>query len=113
MGGPSRMTAKLSIQGRKGDHREGTVSPRCGRRGSGLAGARTLRTDRPRGVLPREGRLDQGGQEGLPDVRRTRRVPRVRLDERRALRNLGRALRARAAEAEEARGLRRYADSGG
>src|SRR4051812_26361999 len=106
------MTA-MSTQGRKGEYREGTVSPRRGRRGSGLAGACLVRADRPGGVLPRKGRLDQGGQEGLPDVRRTRRVPRVRLDERRALRNLGRALRARAAEAEEARGLRRYADSGG
>ena len=30
-----------------------------------MAGALALRTDRPRGVLPREGRVDPGGQEGL------------------------------------------------
>ena len=64
-----------------------------------------MRSDRSGGVLPREGRVDPGGQEGLPHLRRARRVPRVRADERRALRHLGRSLRARAPQAEEARRL--------
>ena len=34
-----------------------------------MAGARTVRPDRPRGVLPGKGGIDQGGQEGLPDLR--------------------------------------------
>src|SRR4051794_22696012 len=55
--------------GRKGENREGTVSPRRGRRGCGMAGACAVRSDGPRGVLPREGRLDEGGQEGLPHLR--------------------------------------------
>ena len=67
-----------------------------------------MRADRPRGVLPREGRLHQGGQEGLPDLRRPRRLPRVRADERRAVRHLGRSLRARAPQAEEARRLQTH-----
>ncbi|CAA9290448.1 MAG: Transcription_WhiB, partial [uncultured Friedmanniella sp.] len=70
-----------------------------------LAGARAVRPDRPGGVLPREGRLHPRGQEGLPLLRRPRRVPRVRAAERRALRDLGRAQRAGAAQAQEARGL--------
>src|SRR5690606_23623527 len=82
-----------------------TVSPRFRRRGDGLAGPCAVRTDRPRGVLPREGGIDQGGQEGLPDVRRTRRLPGLRAAERRALRHLGRSLRARAPQAQEARRL--------
>ena len=67
-----------------------------------MAGARAVRSDRPGGVLPREGWLHPGGQEGLPDLRRTPGLPGVRPGERRALRHLGRALRARAPQAEEA-----------
>ena len=67
-----------------------------------MAGARSLRSDRSGGLLPREGRLHQGGQEGLPDLRRTPGLPGVRPGERRALRHLGRALGARAPQAEEA-----------
>src|SRR3954468_14835419 len=90
----------------EGEDYAGAVSARtrCGR--TGLAGERTLRPDRSRGILPGEGWLHPGGQARLPDVRRPRGLPRVRLDERRALRHLGRALRARAPQAQEARRLR-------
>ena len=70
-----------------------------------VAGACAVRADRPRGVLPREGRFHEGGQEGLPHLRGPDRVPGVRTDERRAVRHLGRSLRAGAPQAEEARRL--------
>ena len=82
-------------------HRWATSTRRRGR----LAGAGAVRPDRPGGVLPREGRLDPGGEEGLPRLRRARRVPGVRAGQRRAVRHLGRAVRARASPAEEERGL--------
>ena len=44
----------------------------------GWAGARSVRSDRPGGLLPGEGWLHPGGQEGLPDLRRTPGVPGVR-----------------------------------
>src|SRR3954452_12584488 len=92
-------------KGRKGDDRGGTVSPGRGGRGRGMAGACSLRSDRSGGVLPREGWLHQRGQEGLSHLRRARRLPRVRVDERRALRDLGRAVGARASQAQETRRL--------
>ena len=61
-----------------------------------LADRLALRADRPRGVLPREGRLDPRRQEDLHHVRGQGPVPRLRARERRALRHLGRPLRARA-----------------
>ena len=79
-----------------------------GRRGRGravLAGARAVRPDRPGGVLPREGRLHPRGQEGLRRLRGPVRVPGVRAGQRRAVRHLGRAVRAGAPQAEEARRL--------
>ena len=67
-----------------------------------LAGARPVRADRSGGVLPGEGRLHPRGQEGLRRLRRPLRVPGVRAGPRRAVRHLGRAVRARTAQAEEA-----------
>ena len=67
--------------------------------------ARSVRADRSGGVLPGEGRVDPGGEEGLPRLRRPGRVPGVRADERRAVRHLGRPVRARAPPAEEERRL--------
>ena len=79
--------------------REPLVSSRCGRsgrgrRGAGLAGTGAVRPDRPRGVLPGEGRLHPGGQAHLLGLRGAGRVPGVRAGARRALRHLGRAVRA-------------------
>ena len=71
----------------------------------GVGRAGPVRPDRPGGLLPGEGRLDPGGQEGLPRLRRPGRVPGVRAGQRRALRHLGRAVRARAPAAEEERRL--------
>src|SRR4051794_13996106 len=59
-----------------------------------MAGAGAVRRDRPRGVLPGEGRLDPRGEEDLHRLRGQGRVPRVRAVQRRAVRHLGRALRA-------------------
>ena len=59
----------------------------------------------PGGVLPREGRLHPRGQEGLRRMRGAGRVPRVRPLQRREVRHLGRAVRAGASQAEEARRL--------
>ena len=62
--------------------------------GAGLAGACALRPDRPRGVLPGEGWLHPGGQADLLRLRGAGRVPGLRAGARRALRHLGRAVRA-------------------
>jgi hypothetical protein len=53
-----------------------------------------VRSNRPRGVLPREGRLDPRGQANLPGLRGAGPVPGVRAGPRRALRHLGRPFRA-------------------
>ena len=58
--------------------------------------------DRSGGVLPGEGRQHPRGQAGLRVVRGARRVPRVRPGQRRALRHLGRDVRARASAPQEA-----------
>ena len=73
--------------------------------GAGLAGACALRPDRPRGVLPGEGRLHPGGQADLLGLRGAGRVPGLRAGARRALRHLGRALRAGAPPPASSRGL--------
>ena len=65
-----------------------------GNSGRPMAGACPVRADRPRGVLPREGRLDARGQADLPGLRGARRMPRLRAGPRRALRHLGRSVRA-------------------
>ena len=75
--------------------------------GGSPAGALALRADRPGGVLPREGRLHPRGEEGLRRLRGALGVPRVRPGQRRALRHLGRPVRARAPQAQEARGVTR------
>src|SRR4029078_8513279 len=62
------------------------------RRGTRLAGTGVVRPDRPRGVLPGEGRLDAGGQAHLLGLRGPGRMPGVRPDARRALGYLGRPL---------------------
>ncbi|CAA9281241.1 MAG: Transcription_WhiB, partial [uncultured Actinomycetospora sp.] len=72
---------------------------------AGMAGARAVRADRSGGVLPREGREHPGGQADLQQLRRPHRVPRVRARARRALRDLGRALRARAPSPQAPGGL--------
>src|SRR5690606_35995877 len=64
-----------------------------------LADRRAVRADGSRGVLPREGRLDARREAHLQRMHGSRRVPRVRAAERRALRHLGRAERARAPQA--------------
>ncbi|VXC40679.1 hypothetical protein PLANTIT3_80136 [Plantibacter sp. T3] len=66
-----------------------------------------MRADRPRGVLPREGWLHARREADLHQLRRQVAVPRVRARERRALRHLGRPLRARAPEAAQTRRLTR------
>ena len=64
-----------------------------------------MRPDRPRGLLPREGRLDPRGQAHLHRLRGPRRVPGVRARARRAVRHLGRVVRARAAAPQAPRRL--------
>ena len=64
-----------------------------------LADRRAVRADRPRGVLPGEGRIDARREEDLHHVRGQGPVPRIRAAERRALRHLGRPVRARAPSA--------------
>ena len=74
-------------------------------RGGQLAGARAVLADRPGGVLPGEGRLDPRGEADLHRLRGPRRVPRVRARARRAVRHLGRAVRARAPPPQAPRSL--------
>src|SRR5699024_9620438 len=86
-----------------GAHERGhPAGARLGRR-SGLAGTCTVRADRPGGFLSREGRLHEGGEEGLPVLRGPSRVLGVRTGARRALRYLGGTLREGTAAAEESR----------
>ena len=56
----------------------------------------------PESFFPEKGGSTTGGEAGLPLVRGPGRVPRVRAGARRALRHLGRAVRAGASPAEEA-----------
>src|SRR5688500_15048483 len=72
------------------------VPPTAGRRGgrrTRLAGARTVRPDRPGVLLPREGRVHTRGQEGMSGLRGALRMPGVRPGQRRTLRHLGRLVR--------------------
>src|SRR5215217_6296703 len=57
-------------------------------------------------LLPGEGGLDPRGQAHLPDLHGADRVPRVRAGQRRAVRDLGRPLRARAPAPQAPRLLR-------
>ncbi|CAA9329036.1 MAG: Transcription_WhiB, partial [uncultured Frankineae bacterium] len=75
------------------------------RRSAGLAGAGAVRPDRPRGVLPGEGRVDEGGQAHLRRLRGQGRVPGVRPGSGRALRHLGRDVRAGAPAPQARSGL--------
>ena len=77
------------------------VQFRCGRSLRSCAGhdrpvarPRVVRANGPRGVLSGKGRLHSRGQENLPGLRGPGRMPRLRLSSRRAVRHLGRPVRA-------------------
>jgi len=59
----------------------------------------------PEAFFPREGWVDQGGQAGVWSLRSARRVSVLRAGARRAVRHLGRAVRAGAPAAQATRGL--------
>src|SRR5690606_9033635 len=63
---------------------------------SGMDGSRAVRADRPRGVLPGQGRLDTPGEDHLPPLRGAAGVPGLRARRRRAARRMGGPQRARA-----------------
>src|SRR5690606_19818652 len=63
---------------------------------SGMDGSRAVRADRPRGVLPRQRRLDTPGEDHLRSMRGAAGVPGLRARRRRAVRRMGGPQRARA-----------------